>query len=122
MLLEDGDTLVIPSVTSTIAVVGEVIFPTSLVFNEENTIEDYINLAGGFANRANTESLVILHRDGTIDRVDESDFDDHSAIKLQAGDEIMVMPEITLNNLEIASDVTRIIYNIAVAAAAVLSI
>jgi protein involved in polysaccharide export with SLBB domain len=122
MLLEDGDELIIPVRTSTISVVGEVIFPTALVFNDENTIEDYINLAGGFANRANTDSLVVLHRDGTIDRVEDSNFDDHDQVRLKAGDEIMVMPEITLNNLEIASDVTRIIYNIAVAAAAVLSI
>jgi hypothetical protein len=34
----------------------------------------------------------------------------------------MVLPEIQLSNLEIAGDVTRIIYNIAVAAAAVLRI
>jgi protein involved in polysaccharide export with SLBB domain len=122
MLLEDGDKLIIPIKTSTISVVGEVIFPTALVINNENTIEEYINLAGGFSNRANTDSVVVLHRDGTIDRVDDSHFDDHRQVRLKAGDEIMVLPEIQLSNLEIAGDVTRIIYNIAVAAAAVLRI
>lgn len=121
MLLEDGDELVVPLRASTISVVGEVIFPTSLVFNERNTLKDYIALAGGFANNANEEELVVLHLDGTISRVDDSDFGRKSKRILRPGDEIMVMPKIQASELQVTKDVTEILYRIAVGTAAVLS-
>lgn len=121
MLLEDGDELVVPVKTSTISVVGEVIFPTSLVYNDGRTLEDYIELAGGFANNANEDELVILHLDGTISRIDDSDFDNRLAGTLRPGDEIMVMPKIQSSELQVSKDVTEILYRIAVGTAAVLS-
>jgi len=121
MLLEDGDELVVPLRTSTVSVVGEVIFPTSLVFNERHTLEDYIEMAGGFANNANQDELVILHLDGTISRIDDSKFDNRLKGLLRPGDEIMVMPKIQSSELQVTKDVTEILYRIAVGTAAVLS-
>ncbi|TLM79999.1 polysialic acid transporter [Microbulbifer harenosus] len=121
MLLEDGDELVVPLRASTVSVVGEVIFPTSLVFNERNTLEDYIELAGGFSNNADTDELVVLHLDGTISRIKESKFDNRLKGVLRPGDEIMVMPKIQASELQVTKDVTEILYRIAVGTAAVLS-
>ncbi|WP_377483537.1 polysaccharide biosynthesis/export family protein [Microbulbifer taiwanensis] len=121
MLLEDGDELVVPLRNSTVSVVGEVIFPTSLVFNERHTLEDYIEMAGGFANNANQDELVILHLDGTISRIDDSKFDNRLKGELRPGDEIMVMPKIQSSELQVTKDVTEILYRIAVGTAAVLS-
>ncbi|WP_288130905.1 polysaccharide biosynthesis/export family protein [Microbulbifer sp.] len=121
ILLEDGDELVVPLRASTVSVVGEVIFPTSLVFNERHTLEDYIELAGGFSNNAQTEELVVLHLDGTISRIKERKFDDHLKGVLRPGDEIMVMPKIQASELQVTKDVTEILYRIAVGTAAVLS-
>ncbi|WP_226645132.1 polysaccharide biosynthesis/export family protein [Microbulbifer variabilis] len=121
MLLEDGDELVVPLKASTVSIVGEVIFPTSLVYNKKNTLEDYIELAGGFANNANHDELVILHLDGTISRIDDNDFDDRLGDRLRPGDEIMVMPKIQSSELQVTKDVTEILYRIAVGTAAVLS-
>ncbi|WP_444906324.1 SLBB domain-containing protein [Microbulbifer sp. SSSA008] len=121
MLLEDGDELIVPLKSSTISIVGEVIFPTSLVFNKKRTIEDYIELAGGFANNANRKELVILHLDGTINRIEDSDFDNRLGDRLRPGDEIMVMPKIHSSELQVTKDVTEILYRIAVGTAAVLS-
>ncbi|QFT53783.1 polysaccharide biosynthesis/export family protein [Microbulbifer sp. THAF38] len=121
MLLEDGDRLVVPLRNSTVSVVGEVIFPTSLVFNERHTLEDYIEMAGGFSNSANQDELVILHLDGTISRVKESKFDNRLKDTLRPGDEIMVMPEVRSSELQVTKDVTEILYRIAVGTAAVLS-
>jgi len=121
MLLEDGDSLIVPLRSSTVSVVGEVVFPTSLVFDERNTLEDYIELAGGFSNNANTEELVVLHMDGTISRIKESKFDNRLKDVLRPGDEIMIMPKIQASELQVAKDVTEILYRIAVGTAAVLS-
>ncbi|WP_444921196.1 SLBB domain-containing protein [Microbulbifer sp. CnH-101-G] len=121
MILEDGDQLVVPLKSSTVSVVGEVIFPTSLVYNKKLTLDDYIELAGGFANNANRDELVILHLDGTISRIDDKDFDNRLGDRLRPGDEIMVMPKIRSSELQVTKDVTEILYRIAVGAAAVLS-
>ncbi|AWF80097.1 polysialic acid transporter [Microbulbifer sp. A4B17] len=121
MLLEDGDELVVPIKSSTVSIVGEVIFPTSLVYNKKRTLEDYIELAGGFANNANRDELVILHLDGTISRIDDGDFDNRLGDRLRPGDEIMVMPKIQSSELQVTKDVTEILYRIAVGTAAVLS-
>ncbi|MCX2780147.1 polysaccharide biosynthesis/export family protein [Microbulbifer thermotolerans] len=121
MLLEDGDELVVPLKASTVSVVGEVIFPTSLVFNERHTLEDYIEMAGGFANNANQDELVLLHLDGTISRIEHGDFDRRLKGVLRPGDEIMVMPKIQSSELQVTKDVTEILYRIAVGTAAVLS-
>ncbi|WP_226662982.1 polysaccharide biosynthesis/export family protein [Microbulbifer aggregans] len=121
MLLEDGDELLVPLRASTVSIVGEVVFPTSLVFSERNTLEDYIELAGGFSNNANTDELVVLHLDGTISRIKESKFDNRLKGVLRPGDEIMVMPKIQASELQVTKDVTEILYRIAVGTAAVLS-
>ncbi|WP_444888123.1 polysaccharide biosynthesis/export family protein [Microbulbifer sp. JMSA008] len=121
MLLEDGDRLVVPLKNSTVSVVGEVIFPTSLVFNARHTLENYIEMAGGFSNNANQDELVILHLDGTISRVKKRKFDNRLKDILRPGDEIMVMPEVRSSELQVTKDVTEILYRIAVGTAAVLS-
>ncbi|WP_444939907.1 SLBB domain-containing protein [Microbulbifer sp. ZKSA004] len=121
MLLEDGDELVVPLKSSTVSIVGEVIFPTSLVYSKNRTLEDYIELAGGFANNANRDELVILHLDGTISRITDGDFDNRLGNRLRPGDEIMVMPKIHSSELQVTKDLTEILYRIAVGTAAVLS-
>ncbi|MBB5212313.1 polysaccharide biosynthesis/export family protein [Microbulbifer hydrolyticus] len=121
MLLEDGDELVVPLRASTVSVVGEVVFPTSLVFDEANTLEDYIEMAGGFSNNADTEELVVLHLDGTISRIKERKFNNRLRGTLRAGDEIMIMPKIQAGELQVTKDITEILYRIAVGTAAVLS-
>ncbi|AQQ69378.1 hypothetical protein Mag101_04255 [Microbulbifer agarilyticus] len=121
MLLEDGDSLIVPLRSSTVSVVGEVVFPTSLVFNERHTLEDYIELAGGFSNNANTDELVVLHMDGTISRIKARKFNNRLKGVLRPGDEIMIMPEIRASELQVTKDVTEILYRIAVGTAAVLS-
>ncbi|MDP5209197.1 polysaccharide biosynthesis/export family protein [Microbulbifer sp. 2205BS26-8] len=121
MLLEDGDELVVPLKPSTVSVVGEVIFPTSLIYNKKRTLEEYIELAGGFANNANQEELIILHLDGTISRIEDKDFDNRLGDRLRPGDEIMVMPKIHSSELQVTKDITEILYRIAVGTAAVLS-
>ncbi|WP_444908831.1 SLBB domain-containing protein [Microbulbifer sp. TRSA005] len=121
MLLEDGDEIIVPLKASTVSIVGEVIFPTSLIYNKKYTLEDYIELAGGFANNANRNELVVLHLDGTITRIEDRDFDNRLGNRLRPGDEIMVMPKINASELQVTKDITEILYRIAVGTAAVLS-
>ncbi|MBK7190464.1 MAG: oligosaccharide flippase family protein [bacterium] len=52
IILQDGDEVIIPDRMFTVKVVGEVGFPTSLVWEEGKKINWYVNRAGGFLEKA----------------------------------------------------------------------
>ncbi len=52
IILQDGDRLVIPDRMFTVTVRGEVGFPTSLVFQDGLKIDDYVDMAGGYLEKA----------------------------------------------------------------------
>ena len=53
--LQDGDSIFIPKRSTSISVVGEVLNSTTLLFKEDLSIQDYIDLAGG-----TTDGLICL--------------------------------------------------------------
>ena len=106
--LEDGDEIVIPQKTDIVMVNGEVLMPKAVVWDSSLSYDDYIEKAGGFSDRANESKILIIRANG------ESVTDYNADVK--PGDEIMVLPEVKLNDLEVTSKVVDIIYKIAVAA------
>lgn len=52
IILQDGDEVIIPDRMFTVKVLGEVGFPTSLVWEEGKKINWYVNRAGGFLEKA----------------------------------------------------------------------
>jgi protein involved in polysaccharide export with SLBB domain len=112
--MEDGDTLVLPEKSNIVLVNGEVLFPNSLVFDPRANVEDYVNMAGGYTQNADSSKLVVVHQDGSVA--------DASRTKLRPGDQIMVLPRIETKKLEITRGITQILYQIAVAAKVVLGL
>ncbi|WP_425261554.1 polysaccharide biosynthesis/export family protein [Rubrivivax sp. RP6-9] len=108
-LLEDGDTLRIPEASNLVMVSGEVLFPNALVFDPQADLEAYVRQAGGYTQGADEAKVVVLRQDGSV-------VADARSTKLQAGDEILVLPRIQSKNVEIARGITQIVYQIAVAA------
>ena len=62
--LQDGDTLFIPKRSSAISVVGEVLNSSTLLFREELTIQDYINLSGGLTEGADKSRIFVILPNG----------------------------------------------------------
>lgn len=119
ILLEPNDTIVIPERSDLIHVGGEVLMPQSIVFNQQAGLTDYIAWAGGFAERANAERILIIHPNGTIDFTsvdDDTDFNKSDGHALQAGDKLVVLPKVDAKTLQAVKDITQIVYQIAVAA------
>ncbi|MGR5537563.1 polysaccharide biosynthesis/export family protein [Vibrio campbellii] len=108
ILLEQGDTIVIPNKTDLIQVGGEVLMPQAVVFNPEATLDDYIAWAGGFTDRAEDNRIAIVRANGLVEF--ESD------TPIQQGDEILVLPKVDTKTMQAVKDITQIIYQIAVAA------
>jgi len=109
LLLEDEDEIVIPQKTNLVMVNGEIIMPKAIMWEDGMSLSSYIEKAGGFSDNANEDDIIVVRANG------ETVLGNN--VSLRPGDEIMVMPEIKLNNLELASKVAEILYKVAIAAA-----
>ena len=107
-LLEDGDVINIPEMTSVVMVHGEVLFPNALVQQEGENAEYYIRQAGGFSQSADPDHIIVLKQNGM--------FYEGSKARVQAGDEIMVLPKVQAKSLEIVKGISQIIFQVAIAA------
>lgn len=105
--LQDGDTITLPQRTDAILVSGEVYIPQSLVYLPGRNALDYIDAAGGFSQHANSDHILIARQNGEVRDAEE--------VQLLPGDQILVLPKVETKNLQIATSVTQILYQIAVA-------
>ncbi|RKZ12603.1 hypothetical protein DRQ50_11685 [bacterium] len=64
VVLQDGDTLLIPDRMFTVKVVGEVGFPTSLVWEDGLKIDDYVNRAGGYLEKSDKGKSRVVYPNG----------------------------------------------------------
>ncbi len=105
--LEDGDVITIPEKSDAILVSGEVLMTQSIVFNPKMSPLDYINRAGGLTDRANEDMILVVRQSG--------DVQNSSDVDLRPGDEILVLPKAPTKNLQLATSLTQILYQIAIA-------
>jgi protein involved in polysaccharide export with SLBB domain len=92
--------------------------PQAIVYNPNATISDYVAWAGGFSERANDDRIAVVRANGLTVFFDSPDFwlTDKNTQRLQAGDQILVLPKIDTKILQAVKDVTQIVYQIAIAA------
>lgn len=126
IILEDGDTLHIPQQQQTVSVIGEVYVPNTHVFRSNLDINDYINLSGGTNEFADNNTIYVVKTDGSIvspDQLSEGDrFFRNNASVLEKGDTIVVPLTVSpFSAIKATTEVTQIIYQMALAAAAVNS-
>lgn len=112
--LQDGDEVVIPEESDTVLVTGEVLVPRAMVYVDGQDARDYIQRAGGFTSRANSDRILIMRQSGQVLPA--------SKTELRPGDQIMVLPEVPTKNLQLASTLTEILFQIAVTTATVLNL
>lgn len=125
LLLENGDILKVPLKDNLVLISGEVLFPNALAFDKKLSFDDYVQKAGGYTQNADTARIVVAHRDGsfTQNEVDTGFFGKGtSKVKVNPGDEVLVLPKIDVKSRQIFKDMTQIIYQIAVSAKVVLGL
>jgi hypothetical protein len=74
--------------------------------------------AGGFSERANDERIAVVRANGLTVFLDAQNpwLTDDNKQGLQAGDQILVLPNIDSKLLQSLKDITQIVYQIAIAA------
>ena len=112
--LKDGDIITIPEKSDAILISGEVLVPQSVIFTQGRTAQDYISGAGGFSQHANPEQILIVRQNGEVINASESD--------IIAGDEILVLPKAPTKNLQLATTITQILYQLAIATKVVVDL
>ncbi|ENS3078963.1 SLBB domain-containing protein [Campylobacter coli] len=115
VILEEGDTINVPSKNNLIIVQGEVTLPGAFVYNKGENLKYYINLAGGYGERADTSKVLVIRNNGKAQKYSGS-------IDMMPGDSVLVLPKVDSENLQIFSMLTQILYQIAVATNVVLNL
>lgn len=66
LVLVEGDKLYIPQIQSTVKISGDVMFPNSVVYEPGKKLKYYIDMAGGYGERAKKGKAFIVYLNGTV--------------------------------------------------------
>ncbi|WP_242513143.1 polysaccharide biosynthesis/export family protein [Halochromatium salexigens] len=114
VLLQDGDIITIPERSDSIFVSGEVLVPQAMVYRSNQRVKDYIDRAGGLTRNADRNSILLARQSGEVVPAENQ--------TLKPGDEILVLPKVSVKNLELAKTLTQILYQLAISARVVLDL
>ena len=124
LLVKDGDILTVPQIPYAVSVSGEVQFPSSHMHEKNLQLDDYLNRSGGFTQNADKDRTFVVKANGSVmSKGGNAWFGKGSSTqKIEPGDVIVVPIDLKQTRfLENLTYGTQIIYQIAVAAAAVNS-
>ncbi len=118
--LQDGDTLTVPKIPQAVTVFGEVQFPTSHLHQAGLTVDDYLERSGGPTRQADESRVYVVKADGSVILPEKSRWFGTRSQQLEPGDTIIMPIDVDrLNQLELWTNVSQIVYQMALGAAAV---
>jgi protein involved in polysaccharide export with SLBB domain len=122
IMLKPGDHLIVPKESQEVSVIGEVQNPTSHRHGEGLTRDDYIELSGGFTDGADKRKLYVVRASGSVAAGDGGAWFELGSREIRPGDTIVVpLAPGRLRPLTLWTAATQILFNLAIAAAAVNS-
>jgi protein involved in polysaccharide export with SLBB domain len=122
ILLKNGDSLYVPEREDSVVVQGEVLNPNAIVYNASMSIDDYIEKAGGLKGSADEDNIFIVHANGEAEVI-KSGYMFTSGASVGPGDVIVIPMYIsTYSGMQLAKDITAIVYQLAVSVAALQTI
>jgi protein involved in polysaccharide export with SLBB domain len=127
IVLEDGDKITVPQQPSFVGVFGEVFAESSIIHRPGSTVSDYLSKAG-LTRDADTDNLLVIRADGTVEGGRGSGFSFWSASalgkRLNPGDSVFVPGVIDRRTfysqfIQGFKDWTSILYQFGLSAAAI---
>lgn len=64
IILRHNDELIIPSLTNTVRIQGEVLYPNAVTYLEGKNVKYYVKQAGGFGNKAKRSKVYVVYMNG----------------------------------------------------------
>lgn len=116
--LFDEDKLFIPRKATTVSIIGEVGQTTTVAFNRNFSVDQYIEMSGGTTEFADEGRIYIVRANGVIVKPGGSMFMFNES-DINPGDTIVVPMDVNLRDgLTLWTQITQLVYNSAVAIAA----
>jgi polysaccharide biosynthesis/export protein len=122
VILRNGDALIVPKYEQEVTVIGEVQDATSHLYNPNLSRDDYIRLSGGFTAQSDPKRIYVVRADGSVvaNTGGSHWFDKSSNIQMEPGDTIVVpINAEQMLPLPFWEAMTGIVYNVAIAVAAI---
>jgi len=121
--LQNGDVLIIPKRSPSISVVGEVLNTTTHIYDEDLSIDDYIQLSGGITGQADLSKTFVILPNGQSTQYKRKLFQNDISSKLLPGSTIVVSrnPD-PFDWLQLTAIITPVLSDLAVSAAAIAAI
>ena len=120
IVLKHGDRLTVPDRMQEVSVIGEVQYSTSHLFEDGLSRDDYVRRSGGLTQRGDQKRIYVVRANGEVVANEGRWFSRGGSGDIQPGDTIVVPLELD-RPLARWSAITQIVYNLAIAAAAVNS-
>ena len=119
--LEDGDSLRIPAFNGSVSIIGEVQRNVNYTYDSAKSLSDYIEMAGGYKDTADEKRVYVVKASGEIINPNKrSFFRFNQSASLSPGDTIVVPIDTSerKKGLEVLADISQIIYQLSLGAAA----
>jgi protein involved in polysaccharide export with SLBB domain len=121
VILRDGDSLTVPRQRQEVTVIGEVQTTTSHLYQKDLSRSDYIAQSGGLTRKADDKQIYVVRANGSV-VADTSNRWFKNGVDMKPGDTVVVpLDTERMPALPLWQAVTQIVYNVAIAAAAVNS-
>lgn len=118
--LRDGDVLVVPKRRQEVTVIGEVQNASSHFYESQLEMSDYIARSGGLTRKADKRRVYVVRANGSVAARSGSWLSRRSKVAIRPGDTIVVPVNTErMPRLPFWQAVTQILYNVAIATAAV---
>lgn len=122
IVLKNGDQLIVPRRNQEVTVIGEVQNVTSHLYQPKLSRDDYVQLSGGTTRLADRGRIYVVRADGSVVAGSTRWLKAGAAVAIQPGDTIVVPLDTEREPaLPMWQSVTTILYNIAIAVAAIHS-
>ena len=122
-LLQPGDFIYIPKRPSTVSVSGEVLNPGSFQYRPDMSLDDYVDLAGGYSKVAEDDETFVILPDGSARTGSSSIVSFFGSDPIPPGSTIVVPPNpAPFNTMVFLTQVSQIFGQVAIAAAGLSSV
>jgi protein involved in polysaccharide export with SLBB domain len=127
LVLEDGDRFFIPSVPSTVSVMGSVYNQNAFIYKKGQTVSDYLNRAGGATRDGDDGEMYLIRADGSVFSKRQGTFifgeGSLSSRKAMPGDTIVIPEKLERYNLTKGLlEWTQVFYQFAIGVASMKTI
>lgn len=123
VLLENGDVLYVPTMKNSVNVIGQVQVASSHVYDSNLSAHDYLAKSGGSKKRADNTRIYIISANGSIKLMEKDNWFSSGNNKIKPGDTVVVPLDTEyMDNISLWTSATTIMYNTAVAVAAISGI